>query len=183
MTTPRLIAQCQRPALLAILGGLLLMAAASDRSSRLAVIDPERLQRESKTISAAMARVSDPARQLVDRIQAQQASLSKDLDAFNKQKSVLSEAAATQRATELQKRSQEIQELSRQLKEQMDKAGAENLLPIRQRVGKAVEDLAHARNLDLVLPVDSVIYHADDLDLTDAVIAALDSGAKAKGAN
>ena len=164
----------ERTLFLAVLAGLLLMAAASQKKYSIAVIDPDRLRRESRSVSAEMEKVAAPAREIMVTLQTKQEALTKALEDFGRQRTALSEDAIAKRSTELQLKSQEVQELSRQLKEKMDKAGAEGLSPMRQRVGQAVSELARERNIDLVLPASSVIFNTEELDLTATVITRLD---------
>jgi Skp family chaperone for outer membrane proteins len=160
--------------------GLLLMAAASEHTLRVAVFDSDRVRRESRVISSQMEQLAAPSRELLGQLQLKQAELTKELEAFNRQRSALSEELVRTRTEALQKKSEEIQRLSRQLKDRMDTAGSEGVAPLRQQVGQAVEAVARERNLDLVLSAQSVIYHTDAIDVTGAVIERLDSGAKKK---
>lgn len=174
------LSKLQRYGLLGILGGLLLMAAARETAPNVGVIDPDRIRRESASVSAEMEKLSAPARELLNEVQAKQAALSKGLEDLNRQRSALSAETLRQRSEALQKQSEEVQALSKRLKERLDKAGSEGLSPMRQRVGQAVAEVARQKGVKLVLSSTSVIYNTEDLDLTGEVIARLDGAAKKK---
>lgn len=165
-------------ALLVGAGALLLIAAASQTSLSVAVIDPDRVRTESVTVKAEMEKLAAPARDMLAEMQQKQAALSKAIEEFGRQRTALSEDKVRQRTAELQKQAQEVQALSQKLKERMEKAQAEGLNPMRQRVGNAVGEVARARGIKLVLTQSSVIYNTADLDLTGEVVARLDGGAK-----
>lgn len=175
----RKFARLQRYGWLVAVGGVLLMAASSVMPPpSIAVIDPDRIRRESVSISGQMEKMAAPAREILGELQLKQAALSKALEEFNKKRSALSEETLRKQAAALQKQSQEVQDLSRQLKERMDKAESQGIAPMRQRVGTVVGEVARARGIKLVLAASSVLYNTEDLDLTGDVIARLDAGGK-----
>lgn len=156
---------------------LLLLAAATQTSPSVAVIDPDRVRQESVTVKAEMEKLAAPARDMLGELQQKQAALSKAIEEFGRQRTALSEEKVAKRTAELQQQAQEVQALSQKLKERMEKAQTEGLNPMRQRVGNAVSEVARARGVKLVLAQSGVIYNTDDLDLTAEVVARLDAGA------
>ena len=85
----------------------------------------------------------------------------------------------------------EVLSLQRQLAEEQAKLGQfrqqaqqlaqqgqqEELAPLQEKAVDAVKIVAEDKGIDLVVPKNSVIYSSDALEITDAVIALLNSGA------
>lgn len=158
----------------------LLMAAASQRPTRVAVVDADRLHRDSATIRAEMSKAAGPARGLQQELKSKQEALAKALQDYNAQKSATSDTANRGRTEAMEKQSKEIQTLSGRLREMVTKAEQESLGPIRERVGKVVSELAREREIDVILPASGVIYSSAELDLTDEVITRLDGATPKK---
>jgi outer membrane protein len=152
----------------------LLMAAASQRPTRVAVVDPDRLRRDAASIRDEMAKAAEPAQGVQRELKAKQDALAKALQEYNAQKSVTTESVNRSRSAAMEKQSKEIQELNRRLSAMVAKAEKESVAPMRERVAKVVSEIARERGIDVILPASGVIYNTSEMDLTDEVIARLD---------
>ena len=88
------------------------------------------------------------------------------------------EAAAA--LPELQARLQEAQANLNQFRQQAQQLAQqgqeEHLAPLQEKAVEAVKTVAEDKGIDLVVPKNNLIYSSDALEISDAVIAVLNSG-------
>jgi len=86
-------------------------------------------------------------------------------------------SAAKAKVAELQRRLQQGQANLNQFREkaqQLAQQGQqEQLAPLQVKAVEAVKAIAENQGIDLVFPLDSLIYGTNDLEVTDAVIGYL----------
>ena len=91
---------------------------------------------------------------------------------------VRAEAAAA--LPELQAKLQEAQANLNQFRQQAQQLAQqgqeEQLAPLQARAVEAVKTVAEDKGIDLVVPKNNLIYSSEALDISDAVIAVLNSG-------
>lgn len=111
---------------------------------------------EKEIAGAIKASGGDPSK-IDPALQAKARKLQEDMMGF--QKKVMS----------FQKEQQEI------VKELADKEG-ELLRPVEDKIAEAIDAIAKKRSLDLVVRAEAAVFAKPSLDITDAVIAAVDKG-------
>ena len=88
------------------------------------------------------------------------------------------EAAAA--LPELQAKLQEAQVNLNQFRQQAQalaqQGQEEDLAPLQEKAVEAVKTVAEDKGIDLVVPKNNLIYSSDALEISDAVIAVLNSG-------
>ena len=97
------------------------------------------------------------------------------VDRYQKQQALLSEERRAEREQELLDAQQEIQERAQQAEQDLARREADLLSPIFTRVDEAINTVAEARNLDLVLriqagPAQPIILYANEDRIVDITL-------------
>jgi outer membrane protein len=164
------------PWLLCALALALLLAAAAERPTpRVAVVDAERIRRESTSVRGKLTEISRPAEQVKQQLLAKQKELQTAMNAYQAQKSAMSDAAKEQKSKEINRLREETNALGESFNEALGKAGGQDLELVRRQIMDVVTGLAAERNLDVVFSTANVLYNAPSAELTDEVIRRLDA--------
>ena len=150
--------------------------AAHGDAPTVAVVNFDRVLRESSSGKAARAVVEDDARRREATINAAKADLSKRAEEVEKQKSVLSPSAYEQKQSEITKAAKDLQD---KVQEQREELSRKNASQIQQVVGElegVVREISKTKKLTAVFERGdrSIIYADDSIDITAEVIQALD---------
>jgi outer membrane protein len=153
--------------------GVALLGAAT-APTKIAVVNSDKITNTSVEIKKLLTDASTGAEALSEQVRAKQAQYKTLSDRYNSQLSITSEEEKKRRADELKKLAGEIEELSfrfnREIKNAQDKA----VEPLRERVVKAISDVARAGDYAVVISTENTIYYSPQVDLTSAVIARID---------
>lgn len=151
------------------------------------VVDVQRVLNEYSDFQAAIEKVRGSVAPVEDEMRAMQESIqaimAEGLDAEARAKnpsgSEESRAEAQAKVAELQGQLQEIQaqfSTFQQQAQQLAKKGQqEELAPLQEKAVEAVKTVAKDKGIDLVLAKNGVIFADDSLEISDAVIAALNA--------
>jgi len=69
----------------------------------------------------------------------------------------------------------ELQQFRQQAQQNAQQGQKEELAPLQQKAVEAVKQVAKDKGIDLVVPINTVVYASDDLEISDAVIAVLNA--------
>lgn len=139
-----------------------------------AVIDYQRVMREALAAQSIRTQVDARRLRYQQEIEADQQRLRNTDRELIRQRGILdADAYAEQRKTF----DEEVAQIQRQVQErlrQLDDVSAMALAEVREAVIEIVGDLAEVRSFNLVLPSAGVLLFSPQIDITDAVLAALD---------
>ena len=139
------------------------------------VIDYHRIMRDSK--AARTIRDQVDARQKI--YQAEIAKEEKKLvdtdKELTKQRAVLSADAFQQKRQDFDKRVADVQRLVQERRRQLDQVSAAALNEVRKGIIQIVASMAEARGFNLIVPSSGVLVFSPAIDMTDDVIAQLDT--------
>jgi outer membrane protein len=76
---------------------------------------------------------------------------------------------------QLQAAQVELQQFRQQAQQLAQQGQQEELAPLQQKAVEAVKEVAKDKGIDLVVPINSVVYSSDELEISDAVIAVLNA--------
>jgi outer membrane protein len=95
----------------------------------------------------------------------------------------LGEAAKAEAQTEiaglqaqLQAAQAEFQQFREQAQQLAQQGQQQELAPLQQKAVEAVKQVAMDKGIDLVMPINTVVFASDDLEISDSVIAVLNAG-------
>ncbi len=74
---------------------------------------------------------------------------------------------------EFSQRSREFRRAQESFSEDLNVRRNEELAKLQRRINEAIEDLARAREIDLILTERNVLYASDRIDITDDILAAM----------
>ena len=154
---------------------IILAAAARTDSPRVAVVDPNRIRLESKTITQGLLDASGPAQAVQKDLKAKNDELLKALETYQAQQDVANEETNRQRAAQIETLKREVDALAQAFDKAMSDGARQGVGPMRDRIFAVVAEVARERSIDVVITTDGVLYHAPAAELTDLVIERLDA--------
>lgn len=171
----------QKPLIVAlVLCCMLVPTAVRAQSTKIGVVDVDRIVAESKTVSAAVTKTQDSVKKTNDEIQAKYKELESARADLERRRSVLSEEQAKSEEDRLTRKEEEIKDLAYAADKEMARVRQKVMDPEFKRIMSAVEEIAKRDGYDLILPTRAALYHADKIDITPMVIQLLDkAGASA----
>lgn len=69
----------------------------------------------------------------------------------------------------------ELQQFRQQAQQLAQQGQQEDLAPLQQRAIETVKEVARDKGIDIVLPLNALVFSADELEITDSVIAVLNA--------
>lgn len=152
------------------------------------VVDVQRVLNDYTEFQTAVEKVRGSVAPVEEEMQKMQANIqeivTKGRDAETKAKnpaaSEEAQAEAQAEVAELQQQLQKAQANLNQFRQQAQqlaqKGQQDDLAPLQEKAVEAVKVVANDKGIDLVVAKNSVIFAADSLEITDAVIAVLNAG-------
>ncbi|MBI4952443.1 MAG: OmpH family outer membrane protein [Myxococcales bacterium] len=168
-----------RPLALALVAALVAVAGVALAENRLAVVDLQHavMQTEDGMRAQAMLKkLFDRRQQELDRKQGQ---LGADRESIEKQSQFLSRRALQRRLEIWQAQMVELQTVFVEYNKELQKKQNELTQPIISKMLGVVRRIATGRGIDMVIDKQAVPYTRADLDLTDMVVQAYNSGGDA----
>lgn len=160
----------------------------AQRTPVVGVVDVQRVLADYTEFQAAVEKVRGSVAPVEEEMQKMQASIQaivtegREIETKAKNPAASEEAraeAATQ-VGELQAKLQEAQANLNQFRQQAQQLAQQGqkdeLAPLQAKAVEAVKTVAEDKGIDLVVPKNNLIYSSDALEISDAVIAALNSG-------
>lgn len=152
------------------------------------VVDVQRVLADYAEFQTAVEKVRGSVAPVEEEMQKMQASIQaivtegREIETKAKNPAASEEARAEAQAqvSELQAQLQEAQANLNQFRQQAQQLAQqgqqEELAPLQEKAVEAVKTVAEDKGIDLVVPKNNVIYSSDALEISDAVIAVLNSG-------
>ena len=152
------------------------------------VVDVKRVLADYTEFQAAVEKVRGSVAPVEEEMQKMQASIQAivtegrevETKAKNPAASEDARAEAQVQVGELQVKLQEAQADLNQFRQQAQQLAQQGqkdeLAPLQAKAIEAVKTVAEDKGIDLVFPKNNLIYYSDALEISDAVIAALNSG-------
>jgi outer membrane protein len=155
-------------------------AAAAAAETRLpqavaAVIDYQRILREAKAAQAIRDQVETRRKLYQDQIAKEELRLHELDKDLAKQRSLLSPEAFADQRRSFEKQVGGVQRMVQERRRQLDQAAAAAGNEVRAAMIEIVGELADIRGFNLVLPSSGLLLFSPSIDLTDEVLARLDS--------
>jgi outer membrane protein len=163
--------------LLALAPGLPAAAATGSRlpSAVAAVIDYQRILREAKAAQAIRDQVETRRKLYQDQIAKEEQRLHEADKELARQRAILSPEAFADQRRGFETQVAEVQRMVQERRRQLDQAAAAAGNEVRAAMIEVVGELADVRGFNLVLPSSGLLLFSPSIDLTDEVLARLDS--------
>ncbi len=160
---------------------LVALAPVARADTKIAFVDFERAGNEcdeGKAANAALAKAQEEKMKPVKEKQAEFEAMRAD---FDKQQAVLSADAKQQKGLELQKKSDELQQLYMQAQQDLQQKNMELIRMLGDHVSEVVKEIAEKEGIQVVMNKASLVYAPDAMDLTNEVIRKHNARFPAKG--
>lgn len=170
----------RRLAVLAAAALTLLIGSAASAQVRVAVVDTQRAVMESEDGLRAQATLKKLFEKRQKELDKKQRELQAEGEKLEKQKTTLSQAEVAKRFEGWQREMGKVQAVFVEYNRELQQKQNELTQPIVRKAVTIIRRLATTEGFDLVLEKNSAPYFRSDLDLTDRVITAYNSGGKLK---
>jgi outer membrane protein len=154
----------------------------------LGVVDFQRVLNDYNAFQTADEKVRGSVAPVEEEMQKMQANIQEIVTEGRELETRVNNPAASEEArseaqarlgelqAQLQRAQVEIQQFRQQAEQLVQQGKQEELAPLYAKAVEAVQTVAEDKGIDIVLPKNAVIYAADTLEISDAVIALLNAG-------
>lgn len=152
------------------------------------VVDVERVLNDYAAFQTAVEKVRGSVAPVEEEMEKMQANLQEIVAEGREVETRANNPAASEEARaeaqaelgglqqRLQQTQAELQQFRQQAQQLAQRGQREELEPLQQKAVEAVQMVAEDKGLDVVVAKNSVIYAADTMEISDAVIAVLNAG-------
>jgi Skp family chaperone for outer membrane proteins len=140
-----------------------------------AVIDYQRILRDAAAARSIRDQIEVRRKAYQEEISKEEQRLHEADKEFAKQRSLLTAEAFTEKRREFEQDVAEVQRLVQERRRELDNAAAVALNQVKEALIEVVTSIADERGFNLVLPSSEVLFFARRIDLTEEVLAKLDS--------
>ncbi len=141
----------------------------------IAIVDVERVMRESLAVKSARAQLDDIAKGLQQEIAAEEEKLRAEEQELQRQRALLAPEKYAQDRRALQERAAALQQRARSMRTSLDRGMAQTLQRIQLVLFEEVGKLAEERGVNLVLPQSQVVVAIDSFIITDEALERLNA--------
>jgi Skp family chaperone for outer membrane proteins len=140
-----------------------------------AVIDYQRILRDAAAARSIREQIESRRMSYQTEISKEEQRLYEADKAFAKQRSVLSPEAFAEKRKAFEEDVSEVQRLVQERRRELDRVAEIALNEVKTALIEIVTGIAEERGFNLVLPSSEVLFFARKIDLTEEVLAKLDS--------
>ena len=140
-----------------------------------AVIDYQRILRDAAAARSIRGQIEVRRKAYQEEISKEEQRLHEADKEFAKQRSLLTAEAFTEKRREFEQEVAEVQRLVQERRRELDNVAAVALNQVKEALIEVVTSIADERGFNLVLPSSEVLFFARRIDLTEEVLAKLDS--------
>ena len=140
-----------------------------------AVIDYQRILRDAAAARSIRGQIEVRRKAYQEEISKEEQRLHEADKEFAKQRSLLTAEAFTEKRREFEQEVAEVQRLVQERRRELDNVAAVALNQVKEALIEVVTNIADERGFNLVLPSSEVLFFARRIDLTEEVLAKLDS--------
>lgn len=164
---------------------LALPAVAAAADVKVGYVDLQKALNLSRAGQAAKEKISEKVKGYEGTIETRQQELQKLKDELEKKALLLSEEARSEKERDYQQRLKEFQRFTKDIQDELQQKDADYTRDILEDLFEVIEEVSAEEGYSLVLEKteSSILYAADQIDLTNAVIKAYDARYQQEEAN
>lgn len=159
--------------------GLAFLLGSSASAQKFGFIDSEKIQTGFKEWAKAQDQFSTEYKAWDDEASRMNQELQDMIAEYQKQQLILSAEKKAEREAAINAKQQALESFTRDINGpggRAEKRMKELAAPLQEKIQMTIEKIAIERNLDFVFNSASLAYSKKELDITDAVLEALESG-------
>lgn len=150
---------------------LAMMAQSAVADTKIGVVNPDRILRESAAAHSAQVKLEKEFASREKSLSVSAKVLKADVEKYQKRASKLSNTERMAEERKLADRERSLQRRERELREDLNRRRNEELQSILMRSNEIIRDIARKGKYDLI--VQEAVYVGPNVDITDQVIKAL----------
>ncbi len=139
----------------------------------LAIIDVQKVLRESTAVSALSREIEEQKVQYQEELREQERALRDADQELTRQRSILSPEAYAKKRGELEQRVATLQREARNRKRGLDKVFTQGMIKVQAELTRVAKEIAEERGLDLVLSKATVVLVKPKFELTQEAVRRL----------
>lgn len=139
----------------------------------LAIIDVQKVLRESTAVSALSREIEEQKVQYQEELREQERALRDADQELARQRSILSPEAYAKKRGELEQRVATLQREARNRKRGLDKVFTQGMIKVQAELARVAKEIAEERGLDLVLSKATVVLVKPKFELTQEAVRRL----------
>lgn len=159
---------------------LMLMAPAAFAQSKFGVVDVDKIIARSRTVSQAVKAAEAKLKVRQDQIDARMTEMQSARQELDRKRSVMSEDQVKAEEDKINRQREAIEDLQHETNKELARIRQEVMPPEVNRIMEAVRQVANTEGYDLILPAETVLFHAEKVDITPLVIQLLDKNSAAE---
>ena len=156
---------------LASILSLAMMAQSALADTKIGVVNPDRILRESAAAQSAQVKLEKEFASREKSLSVSAKALKADVEKYQKRASKMSNTERMTEERKLADRERSLQRRERELREDLNRRRNEELQSILMRSNEIIRDIARKGKYDLI--VQEAVYVGPNVDITDQVIKAL----------
>lgn len=133
----------------------------------------EKVRGSVAPVQEEMEKMQQNIQQIAEK--GREAELKRDNPATSEAAKAEAQAEIAELQGQIRQEQSRLQQFQQQAQQMAQKGEQEELAPLQENAVEAVATVAKDKGIDLVLPKNGVIYSSDELEISDAVIALLNS--------
>ena len=133
----------------------------------------EKIKSSVEPVEEEVKKMQENVQTIVDKGRKLEAEV--ENPSLDEERKAEAEAEILELKGQLQAAQIEIQQFRQQAQQLAQQGQQEDLAPLQQKAIEAVSQVAIDKGIDIVLPSNAVVFSADELEITDSVIAVLNA--------
>ena len=142
-------------------------------ANEVAVLDIEKIAKESKAVHDIQARVSKKQDEFQKEITKKQTDLESEQKKLEAKKNILSKEAFEKEQKSFEKKIDALKELVDKRQNTLKKASTDSMAKVNDKMKDIIGEIAKEKGLNLILPASQVVFSADSLDISAEVLEKL----------
>lgn len=161
--------------LLIIAASFFLFTANFANATEIAVLDIEKIVKESKAMKYIQNKVSKQQDKYQILVTKKQTALEKEQKKVEGKKSVLSKVAFEKEVTEFEMKVEELKEFVDRKQNSLKKASLDSMSKVNNIIKDIIAEISKEKNIDVIIPANEALYYNDRLDITEEVLTELNN--------
>ena len=141
--------------------------------SKIGVVDLQKIMQTSDDVKNIQATLEDKFKPRRDKIMGMEADLKKEMEAFKRDSSVLSQAKRKELEQKIVTAQQTFEQEGQQYQQELSTAHNEAMEKFYDKIRVAIAKVAEAEKYDLVFQKDAAPFSLEKLDVTSKVMKAV----------
>ena len=159
--------------LLAAVFSLALAASNANAGENIAVLDIEKIAKESKAVHDIQNKVTKKQDEFQKEITKKQESLEAEQKKLEAKKNILSKEAFEKEQKAFEKKIDDLKTFVEKKQNSLKKASADSMSQVNDRMKDIISEVAKEKELTLILPASQIVYSADNSDISAEVLERL----------